>query len=74
MLLGSEGSSARLNEPFGNGARIGGCGGAGRSHLRDTKGKSRTEPPMTSLFSFIARIFHLDDNNFEPRAILLLEH
>jgi hypothetical protein len=29
---------------------------------------------MTRIFSFIASIFHLDDDTFEPRAILLLEH
>ena len=29
---------------------------------------------MTSLFSFIASIFHLNDTPLDPRAILLLEH
>ena len=29
---------------------------------------------MTRILSFIASIFHLDDDNFDPRAILLLEH
>jgi hypothetical protein len=29
---------------------------------------------MTRLFSIFASIFHRDDDHFEPRAILLLEH
>ena len=30
--------------------------------------------PMSNIFAFIASIFHLNDDNFEPRALLLLEH
>jgi hypothetical protein len=38
------------------------------------RSKAARSLPMTSLFSFIASIFHLNDNPLEPGAILLLEH
>jgi hypothetical protein len=38
------------------------------------KAKAAKSLPMTRLFSSIFSIFHLNDDHFDPRAILLLEH